>query len=131
MEIPSFHDGYVTGLKSDGRGSAQIFLSNVDGQPFILSLSGVKHLWCDDFRAGNIVYSVKVRHRVHVEVAEFEDLFHSPHPSVATEYVEEHNRFVQEQQRLIADGEAMLVVITPSYGCTLLALCSTADLLPE
>ena len=113
----------VTGLRLRNEGLAEIFLSDVNQRPYVLRLQGIKRLKCDDFLEGNIILELEIAQGRPIESAQIRELFGLD--------ADEKETLVAEQQRLIASGEAMFVRITPSYGCTLLALCAAAELLPE
>jgi hypothetical protein len=55
--IPDFHDGYLDGLFVSGK-TARIFLRTETGEKFTLFLQQVERLHAEDFRQGNIIFSV-------------------------------------------------------------------------
>lgn len=61
---------------------------------------------------------------------DFERLFGSPHPSAAAQYHDAHALVLQRQIARIESGELSLVVIVPSYGADLLAVCREAIFRP-
>ena len=52
-----------------------------------------------------------------------ERLFVPPHSVAAKQYHEAHANVIAQQSSRIARGEMALVVIVPSYGSDLLAMC--------
>ena len=135
MEIPSFHDGYVTSIVL-GEKAATLGLRQCDGPDYELVLAGVEALEVDDFRQGNIIFEVGViTGRDPDDGAPIEELlerlFPGPHAQSAKHYHESHSTFLAERIARIASGEAALVTITPSYGCDLVAYCASAVLRGE
>lgn len=78
----------------------------------------------EDFRDGNIISMVEVvSGSLPYEHAGLERLFQPPHPAAAEEYQKAHAIVLERQAARIASGEVSLVVIVPSYGADLLAIC--------
>jgi hypothetical protein len=131
MIIPSFHDGHVTSIVL-GEKAATLGLKKSDGLDFELLLSGVEALQVEDFRQGNIVLELQViagRDPKVVGIDEYlERLFPSPHAKAASKYHETHSAFLAARIAKIISGEAALVIVTPSYGCNLVAYCTAAVL---
>lgn len=122
-EIPHFHEGLLTGVVL-GDKTATVFLQQSSGEEYKLLLSGLGALQMEDFRQGNIISMVEVvTGRLPYEHAGIERLFVPPHPAAARQYHEAHASVVAQQLSRIAGGEAALVVIVPSYGGDLLAIC--------
>ncbi len=122
QSIPNFHDGYVTGLKVR-EGGATIYLRQVDGADFDLILEDLEALQIDDFRQGNIVSNVDIIAGRSLSADFLGRLYEPPHPAAAPQYHENHASFVKRQIERIERGEAQLLMIVPSYGADLLAIC--------
>jgi hypothetical protein len=84
----------------------------------------LKALQIEDFRQGNIVSLVEIiaGHPPHAAI-ELDRLFAAPHPSAAAQYHEAHAGVLNRQIERIESGQTKLVVILPSYGADLLAIC--------
>jgi hypothetical protein len=128
--IPHFHDGYVMGLRLRDK-AATIYLQQVDGSDFNFVLDGLEALQIEDFRQGNVISMVEVvsgrTPYVHMDL---DNLFPPPHLSAAAQHHENHAEFVKRQIARIESGEACLVIITPSYGAELMAICRNANFHP-
>lgn len=61
--------------------------------------------------------------RLPYEQAGLERLFEPPHPKAAEEHQKAHAIVLERQAARIASGEVSLLVIVPSYGADLLAIC--------
>jgi hypothetical protein len=55
--IPDFHDGFLDGVFVSGS-QAAILLRTLEGQKFKLVLRDVERLHVENFREGNIVFSM-------------------------------------------------------------------------
>jgi hypothetical protein len=128
---PSFHDGYMTGV-AVGEDTATLSLKRADGEAWQVSLTAVQALKMDDFRQGNIILSLETFSSTPSDVALIERLYEAPHPSVAPKYHDAHVQLISRKMAMIEGGEATLLVLTPSYGADLVALCGavTCDLMP-
>jgi hypothetical protein len=124
--IPYFHDGHITGIRLRER-AATVYLRQVDGTDFRLDLEGLEALQIEDFREGNIISMAEVvTGRTPYLHTNFDELFPPPHPSAAVEYHEAHAAYIERQIARIESGEVCLVVIIPSYGAELMAICRNA-----
>lgn len=122
-EVPRFHDGLLTGIIL-GEQSATVYLRQSTGEEYTLTLSGLEVLQMEDFRQGNIISMVEVvSGRFPYEHAGLERLFEPPHPTAAEEYHKAHAIVLERQAARIASGEVSLLIIVPSYGADLLAIC--------
>lgn len=124
--IPHFHDGYLIGLRLR-EGAATLYLREADGPEYDLILEGLEALHIEDFREGNIISRVEIvtgsTPCAHID---FDGLFSPPDPSAAAQYHEKHAAFLKRQIARIESGEACLIVIEPSYGARMLAICRKA-----
>ena len=124
--IPHFHDGYLTGVRLR-EGGATLYLREVDGPEYDLILEGLEALHIEDFRQGNIIAHVEiVAGRTPYAHIDFDRLFVPPDPSAAAQYHEKHTAFLKRQKARIESGEVCLIVIEPSYGAQMLAICREA-----
>ncbi|WP_226018574.1 hypothetical protein [Novosphingobium sp. FKTRR1] len=127
-ELSHFHDGLLTGIVL-GEQAATIFLRKSTGEDYTLMLSGLEVLQMEDFRQGNIILMIEVvSGQLPYLHSGFERLFVPPHPAAAEQYHQAHAGVVARQASRIATGEASLVVIVPSYGADLLAICREVSL---
>lgn len=120
--LPSFHDGLLCGL-SVTETTATLSLVEVDGRRWSVELTGVRHLKADDFRQGNIVLDLEVVTGEPPPPRWLEKLLPAPHPEAAAQHHDAHRSHVDEVSAGIAAGALMLVVLSPSYGCELWAIC--------
>lgn len=121
--IPHFHDGHLVGIQL-GDDSALLTIEDAEGLRHQLHLSGVATLQMDDFREGNIINDLFVISGVSPDSKVLERLFAGPHPDAAAHYHDKHRAFIENKRAAVANGEASLVVVTPSYGADLVAYCS-------
>jgi hypothetical protein len=120
QSIPDFHDGHLTGIRVR-EASATLYLRQAGGAEYELVLAGLEVLQADDFRQGNIIFALIVGRAP--EHAELDRLFPPPDPDTAAEYREAHAHFLQRQKARIGSGEVSLLVVAPSYGADVLAIC--------
>lgn len=126
----NFHDGLLTGIVL-GSDTATILLQRTTGEEYKLTLAGLEVLHMEDFRQGNIISMVEVvSGQAPYEHSGLERLFGLPHPSAAEEYHRTHAAVVERQSARIANGEVSMVVIVPSYGADLIAICRDVSLAP-
>jgi hypothetical protein len=135
VAIPSFHDCQVTSIAL-GDNVATVGLRKPDGSAYELILGGLEALQVDDFRQGNIVFDVAVITSLQkTEEPSFrellERLFPGPHTQAADHFHEAHATFLAQKIAKVSSAEAVLLTITPSYGCDLVAYCASAELRGE
>ena len=122
-DVPSFHDGSVMGVVL-GKELATLYMRQSSGQEFTLTLEGLEFLQMEDFREGNIVLSFEIVTRnMPYKNIPFNRLFVPPHHLAETQYHERYQAFVTRQISRIASGETKLIIILPSLGADLLAIC--------
>jgi hypothetical protein len=111
--------------------AATIYLRQVDGPDFDFVLDGLESLQIEDFRQGNIISVVEVvAGRTPYVHTNLDKLFPPPHPSAAAQYHETHAAFIEQQITRIEGGEVCLVIIVPSYGAELMAICRATNCQP-
>lgn len=120
--LPAFHDGLLCGL-SVAETTATLSLVEVDGRRWAVELMGVRLLKADDFRQGNIVLDLAVVTGELPPHGWLEKLLPAPDPEVAARYHDAHRSHIEELEAGIAAGALTLVVLSPSYGCELWAIC--------
>jgi len=129
--VPSFHDGYLTSI-AVGDKCATLGFTRSDGAQFELDLLGVEALQIEDFRQGNIVYELEIVSgrdpASYDNTRALERLFIPPHPSAEACYHEASAAFRARQVEKIKNGEALLVIVSPSYGADLAAYCASVRL---
>ncbi len=122
-DVPRFHDGLVTGIIVAGK-SAALFLRQTNGEEYALDLEGLEVLHMEDFRQANIISNVEVvTLRLPDNDVAFDRLFGAPHPTAEPIYHEQYAAVVELQQNRIKSGETKLLVVVPSWGADLLAIC--------
>jgi len=131
-----FHDGHLRSIAvSDS--SAVLGLKQADGSEFTMTLTGVEALNVDGFRLGNTILALRsisgayapdgVPSQKEMRAA-MDVLFPAPHVSAAAQYQDAHATFIASRLDRLSRGEAMLVVLTPTYGAELCAYCLAIDL---
>jgi hypothetical protein len=125
MDEPQYHlhDGYVDGIVVSGK-EAKLLLRSVSGDTFEMSLNGVEHLKADDFREGNIILRVVLHKGGECSADLLHDLY------APSEYDSGAADFLARLQVRVREEKMVLVEIMPSYGCSLLALCKDARIVP-
>jgi hypothetical protein len=111
---PDFHDGFVDGvLLSDP--SARILLRTVEGDRFTLMLNELEALRVNDLRKGNIVFEIAFLEPKQLDASFVFELYG---------YSDEHKKtFVLDEWVKEATRKGLTAIeITPSYGCTILAI---------
>ena len=126
-QVPSFHDGYLTGIELSEK-SAVVGLQHYDGTRYRLHLSGIEALLANEFRQGNIISSLEVTTGTSPDIGDLRLLWPAPHPEVTDEYRQKHEIFVEDQRSKIERGEAVWLNLTASYGCDLVAVCKSVEL---
>src|SRR5258707_9845366 len=111
---PDFHDGFIDGILLSDTG-ARIFLRTVSGDHFTLALNEIDALRVNDLKQGNIVFEVRFLEPRQLDSSFVFELY---------EYSDEHKKtFVLKEwiEKAVQKGLTALE-ITPSYGCTILAV---------
>ena len=122
-DIPRFHDGLLVGIILR-EGSATVHVKDASGVEYALDLDGIEALQMDEFRQANSISNIEVvEGRTPDADTVFDRLFWPPHASAGQEYHDEHATLVRRQVNQIEAGELKLVLIVPSYGADLLAVC--------
>jgi hypothetical protein len=134
----TFHDACLTSISVDD-GRAVLGLQEENGARFEATLEGLEALHVDGFRAGNIAFELKViSGRLPTDgelggdaMTDVMDLlFPGPHSSAATNYHEKHREHVDRLLQKLAQGNAALVSLDPSYGAALFAYCASVEIRP-
>ncbi|MDO9431901.1 MAG: hypothetical protein Q7T84_11440 [Phenylobacterium sp.] len=94
-----------------------------DGVSWRIELFGVRYLRADEFREGNIICNLEAYSGTQPPRSVIESLLGAPQENVAGEYSEKHRVFIDQMIAHVIEGRLTLVVLTPSYGCELSALC--------
>lgn len=118
-KIPDLHDGQFVGISSFDK-KAIVHATTAQGQPWTLLLKGVLRLSVRDMYEGNIIFDCEV-----IEASE------DAEPALE-ELIQGHDRDA-DMQRLkgkLDDGSHRLVVITPSYGATVVAIAQIIEVIP-
>lgn len=110
---PNLHDGYLNSLVLT-KGGLSIGCSTVDGTTYELSLSKVERLRADDFREGNIIFSVETFVGADCPEDLVLEVF-GPGADPSRPW------FVDVMERIRREGWTF-VSIDSSYGCVLKAL---------
>ncbi|MDO9337811.1 MAG: hypothetical protein Q7T61_15560 [Caulobacter sp.] len=125
--LPSFHDGYLTGL-AVSEGAATLSFLRSDGARWRVDLSGVRYLKADEFRQGNIVFALEVVSDAEESRALLE-AHHYPLGATAAQGV--RDALVDREINLLVDQIALdalvLVSLSASYGCEMIVVCKTAE----
>ncbi len=111
---PDFHDGFVDGVLLSGP-SVRILLRTVEGDRFTLILNELEALRVNDLRKGNIVFEVVFLEPKELDASFVFELYG---------YSDEHKKtFALDEWVKEATRKGLTAIeITPSYGCTILAI---------
>jgi len=122
-KIPTFHDGLLVGVEILKEKDVMLRIEDVDGQRSNLRLHRVKYMTINDFSEGNIILDVYVTDRLEDERETIAHLAFGSldaNDSRVSLYIEEalkqHNK---------------LLIIAPSYGAEVIALCADIELIEE
>ena len=123
MNELAFHDGYLDGLLAS-KSSVRLFLQTSDGKKSTLILNGLQRLVANDVREDNIILSAEFLLPAQIDT----DLIQSVY-----QYSDERmKKFDMAQWRVKAESEKLKVLaISPSYGCSLLAIFRDYEFLDE
>lgn len=124
--IPTFHDGNLIGL-SVSKAAATLSFVRSDGVGWRIALEGVRYLKADDFREGNIVSYCRAITNADPPRRLLEALASGPHELAAPEYHEKHRLFIDDLAEQVRNGSLTLLIVEPSYGCELLAICERIE----
>jgi hypothetical protein len=117
--IPDFHDGFLDGLFVSNR-QARIFVRTVREENFTIILREMERLHAENFRQGNIVFSVDFLEPEQVTVDHVGEAYY--HGQVPPEFVLSDWMEKAKQKGLKA------VEISTSYGCSALAFFKSYEL---
>lgn len=111
---PDFHDGFIDGvLLSDS--CARILFRTVEGDRFTLTLNELEALRVADLRKGNIVFEVVFLEPKQLDASFVFELYGYSDERKKTFAFDE---WVKEATR----KSLTAIEVTPSYGCTILAI---------
>lgn len=126
---PRFHDAQLVGIALDCK-RATLTVVQVNGKKWQIAIEDVQALHLNDFREGNIISDFAAFSGEDVPGGILEILFTPPHPAAAERYHAEHARLLDAKRALVQAGDAVLVVITPSYGAEFAALGARLEAFP-
>jgi len=89
----------------------------------MMQMIGVEAFVCDDFREGNIICDVQIVSGIAPSNNLLDRLYRAPHSTAEQDYHDRHHLLVARKVENIKAGSLFLVVLNPSYGCDLRALC--------
>jgi hypothetical protein len=113
---PNLHDGSLERLSIRGE-DFEIDCTDAAGRKIDIRLFSVRHLKADNFRLGNIIFSV--------EVFTGKDCSDEILRQAAGLDPDEAGEWVIEELARIAEAGWTGVRITSSYGCELVAICES------
>jgi len=116
--IPDLHDGQLIGVLSSGR-SAAVQATALDGCTWTLLLKGILRLRVADMYEGNIIFDCEVMETSSGAEAALEELVRG----------RQRDTDVQQWKDKLDDGSHKLIVITPSYGATVIALTESIEVI--
>lgn len=124
--VRSFHDDHLTGIVTLPGKRCLLLVRSVDGTPHQVLLSGVERLRVDEFREGNVILDLEV---VPPEHCDREDalfgLLEDGEPEIPS-----RAQYVERLVERLRAGDARLVRLNPSYGCSLACVCSGLEVDP-
>lgn len=121
--IPRFHDAAVTGVRLRET-TVTVYITDVEGAEHELTLEGLEAFQMDKFCQQNILSLVEVvtGRKPDADTA-LDRLFLPPHASADPEYKEAYSQAIDRQIGRIEREEVCLVLMVPSCGADLAALC--------
>lgn len=115
-DMADLHEGLLNGvLVFDKR--ALIQATTVNGEPWTISLEGVSTLRVIDMREGNIILDCEVMETSEIAGDALEELFRGNQRDTELAHWKEQ----------IDSGARKLLLITPSYGATVIALAKAVE----
>ena len=114
------HDGRVLGIRLV-EGVAQIEIKTVKDQPYDLTLHGLSRLRAMEFREGNIILDVRIVPGGCITGNLIAELLGC----------ESGDECIEPVLELCAREHLKMVVISPSYGCSLVATCIDVAVVPR
>ena len=118
MNLSALHDSHLIGISVDREKCGRLLFELTGGQRATLVLESVDHLQADNFKQGNIVLDVVIHSSADYDESYLGQLF-------GKEYLVKNKFFKESIAAQIASGKLSLIVVEPSYGCTLVALCKS------
>ena len=113
LRDPDFHDGLLTGIRVVDGSRLELSCATIDGEPYLLSFSGLESLRADNFLKGNIIFEVEV--------------FDSELPPDLVKKAfgidgDEQAAWLEAKLAEMKKGGWTLVEVSSSWGCELVAL---------
>ncbi|NID05857.1 hypothetical protein HBF26_13230 [Luteibacter jiangsuensis] len=108
---PTLHDGFLDGFLSRGA-EIRVFARTDKKVPVTLILSGVKRFSVNGFAEGNIILDCAILSSDDIS----EDIL------VLLNHGEDRERYLAPLRAIVSDQSHQVLMITPSYGATLVAL---------
>jgi len=126
-DIPNFHDGWPTGIQRDAK---QVTLSilRVSGEKWRIVMEGVLALRLDGFLEGNIISCFEIIKGSQPAPGILDHLYPAPHPLSEKQYHDIHASGLKKKSSMVMAGEAVMAIITPSYGADFVALGQSIEL---
>jgi hypothetical protein len=116
-----FHDGNFDGVWVEGK-EARLLLTSNDHHAFVLIATGVRAMFVDGFRLGNIVFDIEVHDGPSVSIQKIADVYQLPSTQDGEKKaVELFERACQQKLKLLE--------VSASYGGTCLILAASFDLI--
>lgn len=110
---PDFHDGQISSVEIKN-GCLKMTCSTLHGVEYEVQLPGVTDLQVKNFREGNIIFEILLFTGNQCPIPLLEQVLDNT-------TVPHNNHFEKEFERITKNNE-LLLALTSSYGCELLAL---------
>jgi len=123
---PNVHDGRIIGLFTLENKKLLLPILTANKSFICIALNDLECLRVDDFREGNIILDITVSSGTDVEIADIayahglEQLTYS-----------EANPYLNKAVQNFITGKKIFVQINPSYGCKLVCICGSAEVLQD
>jgi len=104
LRRPNLHDGHVLGLNLVGKG-LRLSVSDADGRSYILELTGLQRLLCNEFAEGNIIHHIIITTRARPSSASLRMLLGEPHPSVGEPHRGRHEDWRARGEQSVLNGD--------------------------
>ena len=114
----NFHDGNLLGMFIGDDDQISLFIETIHSGKYTLLLGGVVRLRATEFLEGNITLDLTVRSGKELSAKLLDEL----------NLVSMHSENMTKLLHKYKTEEFRIIEMNPSYGCSLLALCSSAKL---
>ena|SRR3989338_736351 len=113
---PNLHDGELTKIEILPEKEMKVVIEN-NSASYEFLLKEVQYFWTSSFRGRNIVFDVTVLKGIEYPETKLIKLL-EPGPEI-------NDTYIKNTLKAIFEGALTLFIVSPSYGCELICLCSS------